>query len=142
MFCTVVVVCPAGSKVSGSMPTAMEKAPPPPSPSAAGASGSSTLQAATSRASAAAAATDLLLEVRRRAVVVVFMVSRSDGVARWTDGPGTVGAGRRSPVPGHSGDHRHDLGEVAGTGVPVAEAVAQCPPLPAPDLLGRAAGAA
>src|SRR4028119_1082066 len=68
MFCTVVVVCPAGSKVSGSMPTAIEKTRAPPSPSPAGASGSSTLQAPISRASAAAAARGLVLEARRRAV--------------------------------------------------------------------------
>src|SRR4028119_459554 len=114
MFCTVVVVCPAGSKVSGSMPTAIEKTRAPPSPSPAGASGSSTLQAPTSRASAAAAARDLLLEVRRRAVVVVFMVSRSDGVTRWTDGPGTVGGGRGRPGPGERGDHGEDRGAAGG----------------------------
>src|ERR687885_578668 len=87
MFCTVVVVWPAGSKVSGSMPTAMEKvesAPPFPPLSDDGASGSLTLQALTRTVRAASTARDLLRGVRRRAAVV-FMGSRFDEVAHnWT----------------------------------------------------------
>src|SRR3712207_4055579 len=113
MFCTVVVVCPAGSKVSGSMPTAMEKVPPPPpSPPVAGASGSSTEQALSSSPRAAAAASDLTRDGRRRARDV-FMVSRSDEVARnWTrsgwDGvAGSDGAGRWAV--GRSEEHTSEL---------------------------------
>src|SRR3954462_1904322 len=87
MFCTVVVVWPAGSKVSGSMPTAIENvesAPPLPPLSDDGASGPLTLHAVIRRTRDASAARDLTRGVRRRGAVV-FIGSRSDEVAHnWT----------------------------------------------------------
>src|SRR3954465_14492827 len=102
MFCTVVVVCPAGSKVSGSMPTAIENvesAPPLAPLSDDGASGSLTLHAVIRTTRDASAARALTRGVRRRGAVV-FIGSRSDeGAHNWTgsggwDGLGDDAAGR------------------------------------------------
>src|SRR4051812_1193150 len=141
MFWTVVVVWPAGSKVSGSMPTAIENvefAPPLPS-SDEGASGSLTLQAPAKAISAASAASSLIRQVRRRGAVV-FMSSRFDEVAHnWTGSDRRHGFGEHR---GGSCDHRQDLGEVAGAGVTVPEAVDQRRLLLRADLLRLGAAGA
>src|SRR4051794_36811187 len=115
MFCTVVVVWPAGSRVSGSMPTAMEKVPPL-SPLEDGASGSLTVQADSRMPSAAAAAKDLIRVVRRRAVVML----RAPAVTRWCTTGGVRWDGAVSR------DHGPHLREVAGTRVAVPLAVDEC----------------
>src|ERR1700754_1151533 len=127
MFCTVVVVWPAESKVSGATPRASERDEPPPSPDDAAGSAEKLQAPRRSRASTTAAK-DLIRTVRPRAVVL--MGSCFDEVVRCG----------RSELWGVLRDHRAYLGEVAGAGVAVAEAVDELGLLLGADLLGLGAG--
>src|ERR1700754_2381492 len=126
MFCTVVVVWPAGSNVSGSMPTAIENdesASPPEL-----AAGSCSKLHAPSRSPAATSATKGFIRAVRPRTADLIMDSCLD---EWTF--------RVVVPPGSLRDHRAYFGEMACAGMAVAEAVRELRLLLGADLLGDGA---